>query len=73
MLLITMFYFLNFPQVFSHSLSGRSIPLLNWVLLRFLPLFPLHPPLWKIPLISASGFEQKLWAKRLIRALIPLA
>lgn len=27
---------------------------------------------WKIPLIFGSGFEQKLWAKRLIPALIPL-
>lgn len=27
---------------------------------------------WKIPLIFGSGFEQKLWAKRLILALIPL-
>lgn len=33
--------------------------------------FLYHSP-WKIPLIFGSGLEQKLWAKRLIPALIPL-
>lgn len=53
---------------FSHSPSDTFIPPLTRARFLFLTL-----SLWKIPLISASGFEQKLWAKRLIRALIPLA
>lgn len=65
-----MFYFLNFPQVFSHSLIpclALSLPLLPTLSFFF------YLSLWKIPLILGSGFEQKLWAKRLILALIPLA
>lgn len=52
---------------FSHSLSGSSIPPFS----TGLSFFYLSLPLWKIPLISASGFEQKLWAKRLIQGIDP--
>lgn len=55
------------PSLFSfpHSPYGTLGPPLTHSLPRLLPR-------WKIPLILGGGFEQKLWAKRLILALIHL-